>query len=116
MVSCVARVEVPSAIWRKSRIGELGSSDASLLVAEFEADYYGDAESPPRFAVVAHPDPVLSDAAQLVATRALKACDAVQLATARAARTADPSCSAFACFDSELRDAAAADGFHLIPA
>lgn len=116
MVSCVARVEVPSAIWRKSRIGELGSSDASLLVAEFEVDYYGDAESPPRFAVVALPDPVLSDAAQLVATRALRAYDAVQLATARAARTADPSCSSFACFDSELRDAAAADGFDLIPA
>jgi len=46
----------------------------------------------------------------------LKASDAVKLATARAARIADPSCSSFASFDSELRDAAAADGFDLIPA
>lgn len=112
----MARVEVPAAIWRKSRIGELNSSDAALLVAEFEVDYYGDSESQPRFAVVALPDAVLSDAAQLAATRALRAYDAVQLATARAARTADSSCSSLVCFDSELRDAAAADGFHLIPA
>lgn len=116
MVSCLARVEVPFAIWRKSRIGELKSSDATLLVAEFEADYYGGPGSPPRFAVVALPDAVLSDAAQLAATRGLRAYDAVQLATARAARTADSNCSFLACFDVELRDAAAADGFDLVPA
>ena len=115
MVSCVARVEVPSAIWRKSRLGELDSSDAALLVSEFEADYYGDSAQPPRFAVVALSDAVLSDAAHLTATRGLRSYDAVQLASARAAMTADASCAALACFDRDLRTAAAADGFQLMP-
>jgi predicted nucleic acid-binding protein len=116
VVSCLARVEVPAAIWRKSRIGELDSPDAALLVSEFEADCGGNLEDLPRFLVVAIVDDVVSDAAQLTATRALRAYDAVQLATARAARTADPSCSSLACFDHDLREAAARDGFGLIPA
>lgn len=103
-------------MWRKSRMGQLDPSDAALLVSEFEANFYGAPGTPSRFAVVALPDSVLSDAALLSATRGLRAYDAVQLASARAARAADPQCSSLACFDSQLRAAAAADGFRLIPA
>jgi hypothetical protein len=40
VVSCLARVEVPAAIWRKRRLGELSEKDARLLTGEFAADYY----------------------------------------------------------------------------
>ncbi len=45
----------------------------------------------------------------------LRAYDAVQLASAEAARAADPGCDSFACFDASLRDAAAGAGFALYP-
>jgi predicted nucleic acid-binding protein len=54
---------------------------------------------------------VIDDAAHLVAVHLLRAYDAVQLATARAVRAADPSCTTFACFDQQLAQAAAAEGF-----
>lgn len=53
---------------------------------------------------VAARGPVLEDAARLVATHALRAYDAVQLASARAARQADAG----------LRTAAANEGFSLL--
>lgn len=115
MVSCLARVEVPSAIWRKQRLGELSVVDAELLVAVFEADYHGSENEPERFAVVALPPPVLDEAAELCAVLGLRAYDAVQLASAVAARRAAPDCGQFACFDDRLRDAAARSGFTLIP-
>lgn len=46
VVSQVARVEVPSAIWRKQRLGELSVADAALLIAAFEADYGGSGAVP----------------------------------------------------------------------
>lgn len=115
-VSAIARVEVPAALWRKERIGELDSSDAEVLVATFEADLRGTADAPPAFATVALATEVLDVAAEATAAHALRAYDAVQLASALAARSADPSCRRFACFDDELRDAAARSGFGLIPA
>ena len=116
VISCLARVEVPAAIWRKSRSGELDPGAAADLTTDFEADYYGDGTQPARFLTIGLPDEVLAEAAQVAASRGLRAYDAVQLASARAARAADPGCSSFACFDQELRRAAAADGFILVPA
>lgn len=116
VISCLARVEVPAAIWRKSREGELDAADAVLLTTDFEADYYGDGAQPPRFIAIGLPDEVLAEAALVAASRGLRGYDAMQLASARAARGADPGCSSFACFDLELRRAAAADGFDLVPA
>ena len=115
VVSALARVEIPSAIWRKVRLGELDETDAGTLVAAFETDYYGAPESDATFAVVAAVDGVLADAAQLTASLGLRAVDAIQLAAARAARAADPSCAMFVCFDGALRRAAATVGFRLIP-
>lgn len=59
---------------------------------------------------------MLETAAQVSATHALRAYDAVQLASALAAREADPGCTEFACYDADLRAAAARSGFSLIPA
>jgi hypothetical protein len=57
----------------------------------------------------------LDVSAQLAAVHSLRAYDAVQLASARAAAAADPSCDTVAVFDLHLRAAAVADGFRLLP-
>ncbi len=46
----------------------------------------------------------------------LRACYAVQLASARAARRADPACTGFAAYDTALCAEAAAEGFKFLPA
>ncbi|CAN5159667.1 hypothetical protein BH24ACT1_BH24ACT1_04850 [soil metagenome] len=115
IVSAVARVEVPSGLWRKLRMGDISPETATALVADFEDDFLGASDSGPRFEVVGVTATLLSVAARLTGTVGLRAYDAVQLATAEAARTADPGCDTFACFDSSLRDAAARSGFALYP-
>lgn len=115
IVSALARAEVPAALWRKHRIGELGAGDAQVLVNEFEADFFGDENAPARFTVVGMPIGLLDLAARLVAVHGLRAYDALQLATSLAVRDTDPDCASFACFDGTLRRAAAAEGFSLVP-
>lgn len=116
MVSAIARVEVPAALWRKQRLGDLDGGDAEVLVSAFEADYRGGPGERPAFAAVALTTAVLEAAAEVAASHGLRAYDAVQLSSALAARDADPSCTRFACFDAVLRDAAARAGFSLLPA
>ena len=116
VVSHLARVEVPAALWRKQRMGELTAEDAQVLTAEFEADWFGTGKEPPRFAAVVVTSGLLDQAAQLCASHGLRAYDAVQLSCAVAARTADESCRSLAAFDQSLRAAAAAEGFELVPA
>ena len=113
VVSCLARVEVPGAFWRKHRRGELRAEHAEMLTAAFEGDYYGYEHAPARFVVVGIVPELLDDAARLTGVHGLRAYDAVQLASARAARTVDPSCEGFACADRALRAAAAAERFRL---
>ena len=69
-----------------------------------------------RFAIVPVAGVLLDAAAQLAASSALRAYDSVQLATAMAARNADEHIDTFACFDRDLRRAAATHGFTLLPA
>lgn len=114
-VAQVSRVEVPAALWRKQRMGDLRPEEARVLTADFESDYYGTAQEGPRFVAVSLTDEVLDQAARLCAAHGLRAYDAVQLATALATRSADPSCAAMAAFDSSLRVAAAAEGLELLP-
>jgi uncharacterized protein len=114
-VAQLARVEVPAALWRKQRMGELSADDARLLTADFEADYFGTDSEPPRFAAVAAAGTLLDEAARLCASRGLRAYDAVQLSSALAVRRVDETCTAFAAFDRSLRTAAAAEGFALVP-
>lgn len=113
-VSDLARVEVPSALWTKVRTGELAAEDAVLLEAWFATDWHGDGERPPRFAAVAASPAILERAAGLVARHALRALDAIQLASALAAREADPDLHAFLGFDARLNRAAAAEGFTVV--
>lgn len=114
-VAQLARVEVPAALWRKQRMGELSAGDARLLTADFEADYFGTDSEPPRFAAVALTGSLLDEAAKLCASHGLQAYDAVQLSTAMAVRRVDESCTEFAAFDRSLRTAAATEGFELMP-
>jgi predicted nucleic acid-binding protein len=114
MISELTRVEVPAAVWRKRRAGELTSEVARSLAGEFEADYYGTGGAP-RFAVMRISDLTLALAASVVARSDLRAGDAIQLASALVARQVGREVTAFAAFDSRLRDAAAIEGFALIP-
>jgi predicted nucleic acid-binding protein len=115
VVSAITRVEVPSALWRKARTRELDDSAASTLVSAFELDFHGDPNSEARFTIVSLTEPVLVAAAQEAARHALRAYDAVQLASAIAVRETDPRCSHFACFDAGLRRAASRESFTLVP-
>jgi predicted nucleic acid-binding protein len=115
-VSGLARVEVPSAIWRKHREGELLRESAYTFIALFETDWFGAEDSDPRFMIVEPSSPLLDNAAPLTRIHGLRAYDAVQLATAIAARTADPDIDSFACFDEALRSGAGAEGFDVVPA
>ena len=114
LVSCLARVEVPTAIWRKRRRGELTAEQADVLAAAFEVDYRGTDDEPPRFVVVGIVPELLDDAVVLARAHGLRAYDAVQLASARAARAVDPSCDGFACADRSLRAAAITEQFRVI--
>ena len=111
VVSAIARVEVPAALWRKHRTGDLSAEDAVLLTADFTGTWH---EPDGPFVPVAIHGRVLERAAALVAAHGLRAYDGVQLACASAAREADPQVDSFLCFDSTLRDAAAREGFQLL--
>jgi predicted nucleic acid-binding protein len=114
-VSEMARVEVSAALWRKHRMGELSLESAGTLVRLFEGDFAGHAASGTVLLPVAVTSDIIGRAAGLLASSGLRAYDAVQLASAIAAREADPDCGVFAAFDSELRTAAAHNGFRLLP-
>ncbi|HEY2947103.1 MAG TPA: type II toxin-antitoxin system VapC family toxin [Micromonosporaceae bacterium] len=113
-VSQLARVEVPAALWRKHRIGELSVDAAAVLTSAFEADYFGDGEEPARFTVVGLTEQILERAARLVGVHGLRAYDGVQLATATAVMASlDGEPVGFAADDKALCSAAAAEGLVL---
>lgn len=115
VVSALARVEVPAAIWRKHRCGELDREDAMILAGTFAADYAGTVDVPARFLAVRVADRLLERAADLSGEYGLRAYDAVQLASALAARRIDERCATFAAFDGDLTTAAAETGFRTLP-
>lgn len=115
VVSQLARVEVPAALWRKHRMGELAATDAAVLVADFEADYFGDIDEPPRFLVAAVTSAVIDAAARLVAVHGLRAYDAIQLASALSVADAVPDGVDFLAYDAPLIAAAAAEGLTAPP-
>lgn len=112
VVSQIARVEVPAALWRKTRTGGVDEWSAGVLVAAFEADWAGPPSGSPRFAVVALTAPLLERAARLTAVHGLRAYDAVQLASAQAV---PGGATTMAAFDRQLRTAAAREGMALLP-
>lgn len=113
LVSQICRVEVPAAIWRKNRMLTLTAEDARVLIRAFENDLF---EPDGVLVPIRLTAGILDDAAALTATHGLRAYDAVQLATAKAARAIEPDCGTVAAFDGRLREAAAREGFQLLPA
>jgi predicted nucleic acid-binding protein len=111
-VSQLCRIEAPAAVWRKNRMGEIDAETAAVLVAAFEHDFFVGTGA---LAPVAVDAAALDKAAALAAVHGLRAYDAVQLACALRARMVDPACQTMAVFDRDLRDAAAKEGFGLIP-
>lgn len=111
-VSAVARVEVPSAFWRKVRAREMDATDARILTTEFEVDWYGHRGTWSRFPLVAASSALMADAARLCESHALTAFDAVQLASALAITGDEPV--GMACFDHRLGTAAEAEGLPLL--
>lgn len=115
VVSSLARVEVPAAVARKQRLGELTEDQAAVLVRAFEWDWTDGGTGDGAYAVVEPGETVLALAAFLVSRHPLRAYDAVQLASAVAARDAEPELARFACFDGQLASAARAEGFTTLP-
>ena len=115
VVSSLARVEVPAAIARKARSGGLAADDADVLLEAFAWDWFVGGDGQGAFAIVEAGERVLELAVRLLAAHPLRAYDAVQLASAAAARDAEPELLRFACFDERLAAAAAAEGFATIP-
>lgn len=110
VVSQLARVEVPAALWRKHRMGELAATDARILVADFEADYFAAGTEPPRFSVIAVTADIIDAAAHLAGVHGLRAYDAMQLASALAVADAVPEGLDFLAYDGALNAAAATEG------
>lgn len=115
VISQLARVEVPAALWRKNRIGELSTSDTAVLVEAFEADFYGTESEESRFMVMAVTEAVLDHAAQLVGRYDLRPHDGVQLASACEMKRAFGEPVVFLVFDKALGAAAAAEGLRIEP-
>ncbi|MGH9270350.1 MAG: type II toxin-antitoxin system VapC family toxin, partial [Ilumatobacteraceae bacterium] len=113
-VSDVARVEIPSALWRKHRRGEVDGDDLRELIARFEADWDGDRASEPAFTPISVSPVLLGSATRQVGRHGLRALDGIQLATALLAAQHLGSVQ-FACFDDQLRLAAQREGLTLIP-
>jgi uncharacterized protein len=114
VVSGLSRVEVLSAMWRKSRDQSLGSEELLLLTAAFDADWRGSGPLAARFVVVPVLASVLESAGQGLARWDLHSGDALQLASAMAARSADPGVDTLVTFDRQLAAAASAEGFAVL--
>lgn len=115
IISALAWVEVPAALWRKQRMGELSIEEVNDLTAQFERDYRGSPSREPRFVTVSVAESILMHATTLAGAYGLRAYDAVQLSTAvRAREITDPGLQ-FVAFDRELKLAAAREGFAVIP-
>lgn len=115
-VSALTQVEVASALWRKHREGGMTAQDARVLVDSLQwALVDGRFTFGTAVAEVAMSGGLLATAARLVARHQLRAGDAIQLASALAVRSVDPSCTGFLVFAEHLADAAAAEGFAVVP-
>ena len=115
LISDIARVEIAAALWKKQGMQQVSVEDVGLLLQAFEFDVFGDADSEPLFHSVAVTSAIVSSATRLAGIHGLRAYDAIQLATAKAARELIADCRQFAAFDIDLRHAALTEGFALIP-
>jgi len=104
----LSAVEIASAIERRSREGSLdadGRTAARLALTELTA----------AWTEISALAAVRERALRLVATHALRAADAMQLGAALVAVADRPLGHDFVCADNRLREAAAREGFHVLP-
>ena len=104
----VSAVEIASAIERRAREG-------SLEPAERRAARVALGELAAAWAEIDALGAVRERALRLVATHPLRAADAMQLAAALVAVRDRPGGHVFVCMDDRLRDAAAREGFVVLP-
>ena len=107
-VSRLSEVEVSSALARRTREGDLKSGDHVAALAAFRADLR-------RFDVVELVPEVVARVHDLLARHVLGAGDALQLASALALRPGEEASAEFVCWDDQLRAAASAEGFVVLP-
>lgn len=116
-VSALTRVEVTAAIWMKQRIGALTPSQSARLARDWAGQLTrGRFSSGADVSELAVNAPILASAVRLCGVHALRAGDAIQLATALAVRAVDPGCTGFRVFDVRLGEAAATEGFSVLGA
>jgi predicted nucleic acid-binding protein len=115
VVSAIARVEVVSGLWRKARASNISAVRARVPIQTFEADWAPSGSTVPKYRRVAVDAAVLERASAIVAVHGLRSLDAIQLASAIAARDAEPECRTMVVLDERLRNAAAAEGFDILP-
>ncbi len=106
-------VEVCSAVRRRERAGDIPASQADLLCDQVR-DEFNAADGGVLVTLALTPS-LLESARALLRDHPLRAGDAIQLASALAARDVDHRCNSVVCFDRRLRDACDAHGFTLIP-
>lgn len=115
VVSVLSRVEVPSAIWRKVRTGEVEPVFASAAALRVQVDFRGGPGADPFYQSIAISTEVLDDARDLVARHPLRASDAIQLASAVVTRRRVAECQTLVTYDERLASAAIAEGFDVLP-
>jgi predicted nucleic acid-binding protein len=104
----VSAVEITSAIERRTREGSLTRPEgtaARTALSELAA----------AWTEISALGPVRERAMRLVATHSLRAADAMQLGAALVGVTDRPTGHTFVCTDARLREAAAREGFLVLP-
>lgn len=115
LISQLSRVEVPSALWRKARAGEITADDARTLSGVFEFDYHVGPDGDRRYTVVDVSGQLLEEGAALVARQQLRAFDSVQLACALSTRRHAEPPFTFVTYDRSLGEAARREGLRVAP-
>jgi predicted nucleic acid-binding protein len=109
IVSKLARLEVMSALHRLPRAGANAESVARVATEKLEKEFQS------AFAVIELSDDLLDDAVEIIKTNALRAADAIQLASARKALLLFPDHNlTLLSSDKELNRAAQNCGIHTI--
>jgi uncharacterized protein len=101
--AAVSLVEVPAALWRRARAGDVTAQQARRLAAKLAADLA-------HVELVEARGPMLAIAAQLVESHPLRVYDAIQLAAALRLWRETGIALTFACSDRGLLAAARAEG------
>ncbi len=107
--------EVAAALWRKHSMGQLSLDNTALLTEALDGDWFDPEATGCWYQSIEPGEPILDAAIQFAGLHGLRAYEAVQLATAAAARVEVPECTTFVTFDQPLRRAAVALGFSILP-